>query len=196
MATLQKKLGCWLVVCWYKATSDREQDLWRYWAPESCFMKWYIKPTGDHCLCKKCELGEQWNSDIAVSRTLAKHCDIWIENTNLETFLFSPPTWICSAVAYRSLLPLLFLRCLIILSHCPISNITSCHQDNKLFWTGLISYDPHTRFHYSNLLTYLCHDYGSFSNFSGMNLGGSVYKQVLNWPGCYKHFWHKNYMIW
>jgi hypothetical protein len=38
----------------------------------------------------------------------------------------------------------------------------------------------HTGFHYSKLLTYLCHDYGSFSNISGMDLDGSGNRQVLN----------------
>jgi len=44
-----------------------------------------------------------------------------------------------------------------------------------------MEYHPHTGFHYSKLLIYLCHDYGSFSNISGMDLDGSAYRQVLKW---------------
>jgi len=75
-----------LVVVWcYKVTGHREHVLWRYWPPEGCITKWYDKPTGDHCLYKKCGLGEQWNSDIAVSCTLAKQSDMRSENTRFKT---------------------------------------------------------------------------------------------------------------
>jgi hypothetical protein len=76
-----------VVVWWYKATSDRENIFWLYWPPESCIMKWYDKPAGDHCLCRKCGLGGQWNSDIVVSRTLAKHSNIQSENRRLEMLI-------------------------------------------------------------------------------------------------------------
>jgi hypothetical protein len=77
-----------LVVAWcYKARGDREQDMWRYWLPECCIKQWYDKPMVDGCLCKKCELGEQWTIVIAVSGTLAKHCNMQCENTRYETLL-------------------------------------------------------------------------------------------------------------
>jgi len=47
-----------------------------------------------------------------------------------------------------------------------------------------MEYHPHTGFHYCKLLTYVCHDYSSFSNISGMDLGGSGYGQVLKWLRC------------
>jgi len=37
----------------------------------------------------------------------------------------------------------------------------------------------HTKFHYSKLLSYLSYDYGNFSNISGIDLGGSGYRQFL-----------------
>jgi hypothetical protein len=43
-----------------------------------------------------------------------------------------------------------------------------------------MAYHPHIRFLYSKFLTYQFYDYGSFSNISGMDLGGSGYRQVLN----------------
>ena len=92
-------------------------------------------------------------------------------------WLSSQPT-IHSDIADSCVLPLVFLSSLSILSGCPVINICSCHQNRKLSWVGLIQYDPHTGFHYCKLLTYLCHDCGSFSNISGMDLGGSEYRQV------------------
>jgi len=41
-----------------------------------------------------------------------------------------------------------------------------------------MEYLPHTGFHYSKLLIYLSYDYSSFSNISGMDVGGSEYRQV------------------
>ena len=69
-------------------------------------------------------------------------------------------------------LPLMFLKSLCSLSVCPVINIRSCHQDRKLSWAGPMEYHAHSEFHYSKLLTYLCHDYSSFSNISDMDLGG------------------------
>ena len=81
-----RKSAVLVVVRCYKATGDREHILWRYWPPEGCITKWYDKPTGDGCLCKKCGLGEQWNSDV-VSCTLSKHFDIRSENTRFEMLI-------------------------------------------------------------------------------------------------------------
>jgi len=40
-----------LVLVWcYKATGDREQDLWSYWLPVGCIKQLYDKPTGDGCM--------------------------------------------------------------------------------------------------------------------------------------------------
>jgi len=43
-----------------------------------------------------------------------------------------------------------------------------------------MEYYPYTGLYYSILLTYLCHDYSSFINISGMDLDVSGYGQVLN----------------
>jgi len=154
----------------------KRRDLWRYWLSKGCIKQWFDKPSNYGCLSKKCELGEQWSSDIAVSLTLAKLSDIQSENTRFETLWFTPLTSISSDAAYSSLLPLLFLRSL----SSPIINIRSCHQDLKLPWFGLMEYHPCTGFHYSKLQTYLCHDYSSFSNISDINMDGSEYRQVSN----------------
>jgi hypothetical protein len=127
-----------LILVWcYKARGDREQDLWRYWLPESRMKKRYEKPSAVGCSSKKCELWEQWSSGVAVSRTLTKHCDIQGENTIFKTLSLSPLTTIHIDLADSSVLPLLFLTSLIILSGSPIINTHSCHQDRKLFWVGL-----------------------------------------------------------
>ena len=124
-----------LVLLWcYKARSDREQDLWSYWVPESCIKQWCDKPAGYGCLSKKCELWVRWSSDLAVSRTLAKLSDIHSENPRFETLCFTPLTSISSDIAVRSLLPLLFLRSL----SSPIINVCSCLQVLKLSWIGLL----------------------------------------------------------
>ena len=41
-----------------------------------------------------------------------------------------------------------------------------------------MAYQPHTRFHYSILLSYLSYEYGSFNNISGMDLVESGYKKI------------------
>jgi hypothetical protein len=155
-----------------------------YWPSEGCIMMWYDKPTGDCCLCKKCCLGEQWSSDIAVSRTLAKHSDRQGENTRFQTLWFSPLTRMSSDIADSSLLPLLYRRSLSILSGCPVINVRSCLQDTKLLWIGPMAYHPLTGLHYCKILNYMCHDYGSCSTISGMDLCGSGYRQVFNWLRC------------
>ena len=80
----------------------------------------------------------------------------------------------------RSVLRLLFLIYVNILSGCPIINICVCHQDLKLLLSGHMGNNPRTRFCYSEILTYLSYDYGSFSNISCFDLVGSGYRQVLN----------------
>ena len=57
-----------VLVCCYKARGDREQDLWRYWLPEGCIKQWYDRASGYGCHSNKCLKGEQWSSDLAVSR--------------------------------------------------------------------------------------------------------------------------------
>ena len=44
--------------------------------------------------CKKYVPEEQWSSDIALFDTLAKHCDIQIENMSFELLWCTPLTWI------------------------------------------------------------------------------------------------------
>ena len=36
-----RKSAVLVLVCWYKARCDREQDLWRYWLTEGCIKQWY-----------------------------------------------------------------------------------------------------------------------------------------------------------
>jgi len=98
-----------VLVWWCKAISDREQDLWRYWLSEGYIKQRYDKPTADGCLCKKCDLQQQWSSDIAVSRTLTKHCNIRSENTIFERLWLSPLTRMSIDIADRSC----FLYCLL-----------------------------------------------------------------------------------
>ena len=43
-----------------------------------------------------------------------------------------------------------------------------------------MAYNPHARFYYSKLLTYLPLDYGSLSNISDIDYCGSVYRQDDN----------------
>jgi hypothetical protein len=86
-----------------------------------------------------------------------------------------------SDVADRSPLPLLFVRSLSNLSGCPIINIRSCLQDMKLSLIGPMTCHPLTRFHYSKILTFLCHDYGSFSNISAVDwVGVCIGKFLIN----------------
>jgi len=47
-------------------------------------MQRYDRAAGYVCLSNKCLKGEQQCSDVAVSHTLAKHCDIQSENTILK----------------------------------------------------------------------------------------------------------------
>ena len=174
-----------LVLVWCcKSPGDREQSSWRYWPPEGCSKKWYDKRTGYGCLSKKCWLGEQCSSDIAVSCNLAKHSDMQRENTSFETLWFSPLAIVSINATDSSLFHLLFLMSLNILLGCLIINICGCRQDLKLLWTGPMAYNPHTRFYYSKLLTCLSYDYGIISNTSGIDLGGSGYRQVLNCLRC------------
>jgi len=41
-----------------------------------------------------------------------------------------------------------------------------------------MEYHPNSGFHYSKLLKYLCYDYGTIINISGINLDGNEYRQV------------------
>jgi hypothetical protein len=64
--------------------------------------------SGCGCFSKKYELWEQWNSHLAVSRTLTKHSDIQSENTRFKTLWLSPLTGIPIDVADSCVLPLRF----------------------------------------------------------------------------------------
>ena len=92
---------------------------------------------------------------------------------------FTPMMRFSIHTADNSLLPLLYFRSMSILSVCPTINICNCHQDMKLLWIGPIANHPHTRLHYCKFLTYLSHDYGSFSNISGNDLNVSGIKKCL-----------------
>ena len=164
-----------LVLVWCnKARGDREQDLWRYRLPEGCIKQRYDKRSGYVCLSKKCELWEQWSSDIAVSCALTKLSNIQSGNTVFETYWLSLLTSISSDAADSSLLPLLFVRSLSspIINIVVASKIWSCHE------LDCMEYHPHAGFYYSKLVTYLCHDYSRLINISGINLNGSEYRQV------------------
>jgi hypothetical protein len=166
-----------LVLVWCcKCRGDGEQDLQKYWLPEGCIKQWCDKPSGYGCLSKKCEQGEQWSSDLAVSCTLAKLADIHSKNTRFEALCSTPLTSISIDTAVRALLSLLFLRCL----SSPTVNIRSCLQEWSCHELDCVEYDPHTGFHYFKLLTYLCHDCSSFIKISGINFDGSEYRQVSN----------------
>jgi hypothetical protein len=142
-----KKSAVLVLMCCYKVRGDREQDLWRYWLSEGCIKQRYDRASGYGCFSGKCLKGEQWRSDLAVSRTLAKHCDIQNGNTRFKMLWLSPLTTIHINLADSSVLPLLFLRSLNILSGCPTINIHSCHQYRKLSWFGPMEYHPHTGVH-------------------------------------------------
>jgi hypothetical protein len=133
----------------FKAKGDIVEDLRRYWPPEGCIKKLYDKPTCYSCLCKKCWLWEQQNSDIAVSCNLAKYSDIQCEIRRFGILWSSQLTRISINAADSSLLHLLFLMSLSILSGWPIINICSCHQDIKFLWIGPMAYHRHTGFYYS-----------------------------------------------
>ena len=158
-----------------QSQGDREQDLWRYRLSEGCIKQRFDKRSGYVCLSKKCELWEQWSSNLAVYCALTKLSDIQSGNTVFETYWLSPLTSISSDAADSSLLSLLFLRSLssAIIHIVVASKFWSCQE-------GLIKYYPHTGFPYSKLLMYLCQDYSRFVNISGINLGGSEYMLVSN----------------
>ena len=138
-------MQCLVLVWCYKATGDREQDLWRYWLTEHCIKQWNEKPTGDGCLSKKYELGKQRSSDIAVSCILARHSYVQFENRRFETLWLSSLTRITIDKADSFLLCLLLLSSVSILSGCPIINIRSFHQGMKLSWVRPMAYHPHNR---------------------------------------------------
>jgi len=128
------KISALLVLVWYyKARSDREQDLWRYRLSEGCIKQGCDKPLICGCLSNEVWGGGAWSSNHAVSCTLAKESNIQSENTVFETLCFTPLTSISSDTAVRSLIPLLFLSSL----SSPIINICSCLQDLKLSLIGL-----------------------------------------------------------
>jgi len=174
-----------LVLLWcYKARGDREQDLWRYWLSEGCIKQWCDKSSDCGCVSKKCEQGEHEAVTLLYLVSSQGTQTYMVRKQDSRTYWLSRLTRIHIDVADSSVLPLLFLKSLCILSCCPTINIRSCHQDRKLSWVGPMEYHLHTGFHYFKLLTYLSHDYSSFSNISGLDLEGNVYGQVLNWLRC------------
>ena len=172
-----------LVVVWcYKARGDREQELWGYWLPEGCIKQWCDKPSGYGCLSKKCEQGEHGAVTLLYLVPWPSCLTHRVKTQDLKRIITNHNP-LCQS-RQLSVLPLMFLKSLWILSGCPVINIRSCHQDRKLSWVGPMEYHPHTGFHYSKLLTYLWYDYSSFSNISGLGLGGSGYRQVVKWLRC------------
>ena len=156
-----------LVLVWcYKARGDREQDLWRCWLSEGCIKQWCDKPSGCGCVSKKCELGEQWNSDLAVTRILSKHSNIHSENSRFKTLCFTPLTGNSSDTVVRSLLPLLFLRSV----SSPIINIVvAC-----MFWS-CHELDPRSIFHLLGFIT------ANFLHICVMIIAGLLKFQALIW---------------
>jgi hypothetical protein len=136
-----------------------------YWLPAGFIRQWCDRASVYVCLSNKRLKAEQWSSDLSLSCTLTKHCDIQNENTGFKTSSLSPLTTIHIDLADSSVLPLLFLRSLSILSGCPITNTHSCNEDRKLSWVGPMEYRPHTGFHYCILLIYLACDIAALSVF-------------------------------
>jgi hypothetical protein len=54
-----------------------------------------------------------------------------------------------------------------------------------------MAYQPHTGFHYPKLLTHFSHDYGRFTNISGMYLGGKFFFDYV-----LETFLPQKYMFW
>jgi hypothetical protein len=94
-----RKSAVFVLVWCYKARDDREQDLWRYWLTAGCNKQWCDRASGYGWSSNKCLKGEQWSSDLAVSRTSAKHSDIQSENISIKTLWFSPLTTVHTDVA-------------------------------------------------------------------------------------------------
>jgi len=133
------------------------------------------------------QLGQEWSSDFLYFILIQVHwCAVWKHTVQNHSW-FTPPTILSIHIAVNSVLSLLFFRSVSIFSGCPIIDICRDHQDMKLWWIEPIAYHPHTRFRYSKLLTYLSHEYCSFSNISGMDFGGIGYRQIL-FLLCVKNF--------
>jgi hypothetical protein len=171
---LCKKTKVLVLVCCYKARGDIEQELWRYWLPEGCIKQWCDKPSGYGCLSKKCEQGEQWSSDIALSCTLAKLSDIQSENTKVKRYVSHyipvPPVTLqlhlCFLYCFSGVSALLLL-----------TYVVACK-----FWSfqefDYMDCHPRPGFHYSKRFIYLCNYYSRIIKISGINFDGSEYRKV------------------
>jgi hypothetical protein len=142
------------------------------WEPQN----WYEKPTVDGCMCKKYEPGgamKQWHCC-----TVAKHSYMRVKTQDSKRY--DSHQWTDSPFTQE--ISFCFFYCfwsVSILSDCPIS-ICSCHELMQLSLIGPIAYRPHTRFHFCKFLTYLCYNYGSFSNITGMELGVGGCSKLFN----------------
>ena len=173
------KIAVFVVWC-YKARGDKEKDLWTYWPPEGCIKQWYDKL---ECMVASAR-SVSWVSNETLSLL---YLVPWpstrtyrMKTQGSKNYWFTPLMIFFIHTADDSLLLLLFLRTVSILSGCPVINTHSCYEDMKLSWIGPFAYHPHTRFHYSKLLTYLFYDCGSFSSISGMDLNVSGYRKMCN----------------
>jgi hypothetical protein len=121
------------LVCCYKPTGDREQDLWTFWQPDCCIKQGYDKPMVDFGLCKKWAEGgmKQWHSCILYC--IEGHWYTVCEHTFQKHSWFTPLTTLSIQTTENYLLALVFLRSVSILSSCSIINIRCCHQNRKLF---------------------------------------------------------------
>jgi hypothetical protein len=161
-----------VLLCCYKTRGDRIQELWGYWLPEGCIMQWCDKLSCCVCLNRKCEQGEQWSRDFAVSWTLANLADIESENTRLKRC--NSHHWPVSAVTQQ--LGLCFLYCFSVFSAVLLLTYTVACK----FWScqeyDFLQCHPHTGFRYSKLLTIMCNNYSKIINVSWINLNGGVYR--------------------
>ena len=177
MATVQENLQCWFI---YDATKPNVIE------NRIC--------EGTDCLKAALSSGvRRLQFTVASAKSVSGGSNEAVTLLNLVTWAstltyrmktqnsrLTPLTRIFNYIVDSSLLPLLFLRCLSILSDCPVINIHRCHEDMNFYSIGPMAYHPHTGSDYSNLLTHLCHDYSSSSNISGMDLHGSAYRQMSN----------------
>ena len=171
-----RKSAVLVLVCCYKARSDREQELWGYWLPKGCIKQWCDEPSGYGCLSKKCEQGEHEAVTLLYLVTWPS-CPTYRPKTQGSKHYVSHHRPV-SAVTQQ--LGLCFLYCfsglspLLLLTYAVACKFWSCHE------LDCVECHPHTGFHYSRLLIYLCHDYSRIINISDINFGGSEYRQVPN----------------
>jgi hypothetical protein len=128
-----------LVLVWcYKATGDREQDLWGYWLPEGCIKQCYGKPAGDGCLqeVRAGEATKQWHRCIlylgqALWHTVWKHKIQNFMITTTDQNLHCWSRWV-SASFTVSLGLWAFCQAVLLLTYVVATKMWSCHELDPL----------------------------------------------------------------